>query len=292
MTVNTPLYITRPSGRAVVALLILALAISAVAQPAGSLKRAVPVDARTAIGEAFTSHSLVALGETHGHREGEDFLLDLIADSRFAARVNDIVVEGGISTHQPSVDRFVAGEDISLERAQRDTPSTVVQVVQQVREINATLPKARQLRVLFGEPPIDRDRADPNSDRNRFAARLIEREVLGRKRRALISYGSGHFVRRTASDSLVTLLERNARAKVFNIWTNVTSLGAIQDDVDSWPAPSLALVRNTPLGIANFARYFPPTVFDIPPDLRVPMQDQFDAVLYLGQTVTWTVQSR
>ena len=64
------------------------------------------------------------------------------------------------------------------------------------------------------------------------------------------------------------------------------------DVVRDPPVPSLALVRDTPLGIANFASYFPPTVFDIPIDLRVPMQDQFDAVLYLGQTVTWTFQSR
>jgi hypothetical protein len=275
--------------------LILALAPSALAQPPASSKPAVPLDARTAIIDALATHSLVALGETHGHRERETFLLDLIADARFAAVASDIVVEGGISTDQPLVDRFVAGEDVpgdSLQRVWRDTPSTVMEVVQRVRGINATVPKARRLRVLFGEPPIDRDRADPGSDRNRFAARLIEREVLARKRRALLSYGSGHFVRRTASFSLVTLLERNARVKVFNIWSTVTSLERLQDDADSWPVPSLALVRDTPLGISNFASYFPPTVFDIPPDLRVPMQEQFDAVLYLGQTVTWTFQSR
>ena len=281
-----------PGLLGVLAPFIIALAPSALAQPS-SLKPAVPLDARSAIIDAFTSHSLVALGETHGHREREIFLLDLIADSRFAPVASDLVVEGGISTYQPLVDRFVAGEDLpgdSLQRVSRDTPSTVVEVVQRVREINATLPKARPLRVLFGEPPIDRDRAAPGSDRNRFAARLIEREVLGRKRRALLTYGSGHFVRRTASFSLVTLLEKNARAKVFNIWSAVASLRPVQDD--SWPVPSLALVRDTQLGVANFFSYFPATVFDIPPDLRVPMQDQFDAVLYLGQTVTWTFQSR
>jgi hypothetical protein len=271
---------------------VLAFAASAFAQPPASLKPAVPLDARIAIIDAFTSHALVALGETHGHREREDFLLDLIADGRFAAAASDVVIEGGNSTYQPLVDRFAGGEDVPadpLQRVWRNTPSYVIQVVQRVREINATLPKARRLRVLFGEPPIDRD---PGSDRNRFAARLIEREVLGRKRRALLTYGSGHFVRRTASFSLVTLLERNAGVKVFNIWSAVTALGAIQDGADSWPVPSLAFVRDTPLGIANFARYFPPTVFDIPADLKVPMQDQFDAVLYLGQTVTWTFQSR
>ena len=275
--------------------LFFAVAASASVQSPGSLTPAVPLDARTAIVDAFKSHPLVALGETHGHREGEAFLLDLISDARFPGVASDILLEGGISTHQPVVDRFVAGEHVvaeSLQRVWRETPSTVVKVIQRVRELNATLPKARQLRVLLGEPPIDRDRADPGSDRNRFAARVIEHEVLGRKRRALLNYGSGHFVRRSTSSSLVTLLERNPRVKVFNIWTNVTSLGPIQEDADSWPVPSLAFVRDTPLGLSNFANYFPPTVFDIPPDLRMPMQDQFDAVLYLGPTATWTFQSR
>jgi len=282
-------------GLRMLAPFILALAASVFAQPGASPNRAVPLDARTAIIDAFTSHSLVALGETHGHREGEAFLLDLISDARFPGVASDIVLEGGISTHQPTIDRFVVGENVvaeSLQRVWRETPQTVVKVIQRVRELNATLPKPRQLRVLLGEPPIDRDRANPISDRNRFAARVIEREVLGRRRRALLNYGSGHFVRRTESTSLVTLLERNSRGKVFNIWTNVASLGPLQDDVDSWPVPSLALVRDTPLGVANFASYFPPTVFDIPIDLRVPMQDQFDAVLYLGPITTWTFPSR
>jgi hypothetical protein len=273
----------------------LALAPSAYAQSTASPTPAVPLDARTAIVDAFRSHSLVALGETHGHRERQDFLLNLLDDSRFAAVANDIVVEGGSSTYQELVDRFVSGEDVpleSLQRVWRDTPPNLVRVFQLVREINSTRPKARQLRVLLGEPPIDWDRADPASDRNRFAARLVEREVLGRGRRALLTYGHGHFVRRTASHSLVTLLERDSRVKVFNVWTNVTSLRLIQNDVDLWPVPSLALVRYTSLGLSNFAAYFPSTVFIIPPEWRVPMQDQFDAVLYLGLTTTWTFQSK
>lgn len=276
------------------AVFVATLARSASAQPPASAKRAVPLDARAAIADAFTSHALVALAEMHGHRERQDFLLGLIADSRFAAAANDIVVEGGRSNHQQLVDRFVSGEDVppdSLRQAWRDTPRNVVEVVELVRELNSARPKARHLRVLFAEPPIDADRTDPASDRNRFAARVIEREVLARKRRALLTYGSGHFVRKAAFRSLVAALERGG-VKVFNIWTNVTPLRQIQDDARSWSVPSLALVRGTTLGVANLAAYFPSTVFIIPPEWQVPMQDQFDAVLYLGETVTWTFQSK
>ena len=286
--------VSRVSAVAVAAF-IAALSPSALAQPTASPKPAVPLDAIAAIVDVFKSYALVALGESHGHREREDFLLTLIADSSFAAVANDIVVEGGISSHQGLVDRFVSGEDVppeSLQRVWRDTPRNLVSVIQLVREINSTRPTPRRLRVLLGEPPIDSDRAGPASDRNRFAARLVEREVLGRGRRALLTYGSGHFVRRTASHSLVTLLERGRGVKVFNIWTNVAALRPIQDDVESWPVPSLALVRSTALGLSNFAAFFPPTVFIIPAAWQVPMQDQFDAVLYLGPTTTWTFQSK
>jgi hypothetical protein len=277
-----------------VAAFIVVVARSAFAQPPASAQPAVPLDAVAAIADAFKSHSLVALGATHGHRERQDFLLRLAADARFAAVANDIVVEGGSSSYQPLVDRFVSGEDVppeSLRRAWRDTPGNGVDMLQLVRAINSRRPKARHLRVLLGEPPIDADRADPDFDRNRFAARLIEREVLARRRRALLTYGSGHFVRKAAYSSLVTVLERGAGVKIFSIWTSVTDLRRIDADLESWPVPSLALVRDTPLGSANFAAYVPSTVFIIPPEWQVPMQDQFDAVLYLGETATWTFQA-
>ena len=46
--------------------------------------------------------------------------------------------------------------------------------------------------------------------------------------------------------------------------------------------PSLTLVRGTTLGQVNIAEYFGPSGKDIPPQWQAPMEDQFDAVLYLG----------
>jgi hypothetical protein len=123
---------TVPIWAAPVAAFILAFAPSAFAQPPASPKPAVPFDAVPAIADAFKSRPLVALGETHGHRERQDFLLNLIADPRFAAVANDLVVEGGSSTHQALMDRFVSGEDLpqeSLQRVWRDTPEHVVKVI-------------------------------------------------------------------------------------------------------------------------------------------------------------------
>ncbi len=293
----------RTTGALLLWLLALALAVSGVSQPA-ALTPAVAREAIPALLEAFKSRSIVAVGEMHGHREKQEFLHTLVADPGFASVVNDIVIEMGNSAHQSSIDRFVAGENIPLESQQRIWRETTGQpaapeLLEIVRRVNAALPKSRQLRILLGAPDPDRLREEklpqlrgkPVSDREWFVARLVEREVVQKRRRALLTFGAGHFVRRPTAHSLVTLLEANG-VKVFNIWTNVRSLSEIQSDVDSWPVPSLVHVADTQLGTTDFFMFFPPTVFIIPEAWRTPLQDQFDALLYLGATTTFDVPRR
>src|SRR5690242_17492775 len=74
---------------------------------------AVPADPVTTILDAFSRHDLVALGEgAHRNEQGHAFRLALIRDPRFAATVNDIVVECGNARYQDLMDRFVSGEEI------------------------------------------------------------------------------------------------------------------------------------------------------------------------------------
>jgi hypothetical protein len=88
--------------------------------------------------------------------------------------------------------------------------------------------------------------------------------------------------RKVINQSLVTLFE-DGQAKAFTIWTNAAAeIANMQTDVATWPVPSLAHVRGTILGHTNIAEYFGPMGKDIPSQWRAPMQDQFDAVLYLG----------
>ena len=56
----------------------------------------------------------------------------------------------------------------------------------------------------------------------------------------------------------------------------------MQADIAKWPVPSLAHLRGTQLGQLNIAEFMGPSGKDIPPEWRAPMQEQFDAVLYLG----------
>ena len=176
--------------------LLSAFAAAPIVAPQGAPPRpAVALEPIEAVLEAFRSHAVVALGEgAHGNLQGHDFRLSLIRDSRFAAIVNDIVVEFGNARYQDLMDRFVRGDQVtdgSLRQVWQNTtqpqPAWDAPIYEEffraVRAVNASLPRDRQLRVLLGDPPIDWDVVHTAEDlrpwegRGRHAAALIPREL-------------------------------------------------------------------------------------------------------------------
>jgi hypothetical protein len=298
------------AGLAAGLLMLLPIASKRPPQSAAPARPAVPLEPVAAIVDAFRSHPLVAIGDAHGNVQGEAFQLALVSDPRFTAVANDILVEGGNSRYQDVVDRFIQGEDVSVDALQRVWLDTTQQQVASrqvpalftaVRSINASLLPDRRLRVLLGEPPIDwsgiqtvddlrKWEAEPMSNRDRFAVDLLRREVLAKNRRALALYGAGHFFRKVISESLITLLEGTGTTKAFTIWTNAAAeMSKMQSDVAMWPVPSLTILQGTTLGQIGLEEYFGPGGKDIPPQWRAPIQEQFDAVLYLGPLATITL---
>jgi hypothetical protein len=257
---------------------------------------AVPLDPVGAILDAFKSHQLIALADPHGNVQISAIRLSLIRDSRFAGTVNDIVVEFGNARYQERMDRFVRGEDVAEDSLREVWQNTTIpnigwdrpiyeEFFRAVRTVNASLPPARRLRVLLGDPPIDwstvrttDDLMKWMNDRDTYPANLIRREVLAKQRRALLIYGGGHFPR--IDGTLVSLVEKAGGTRVFTVWTDTdTDLPALQANVVTWVAPRLSLLRGTLLGAAPLT-----TVFPVRGDqLRaMRMEDQFDAWLYLG----------
>ena len=125
-----------------------------------------PIEPITGILDMFKTHEIVALAEgNHGNEQGHAFRLALIRDPRFPAAVNDIVVEFGNALYQDVIDRFVQGQPsrIKLRRVWQDTTQrgTVWDrpiyeaFYRAVRDVNATLPVERRLRVLLGDTPMD-----------------------------------------------------------------------------------------------------------------------------------------
>jgi hypothetical protein len=300
---------------------------------------ATPIDPIAGILEAFKSHEVVALGDGgHGCEQAYAFRLSLIRDHRFANIVNDIVVESGNSLYQEMMDRFVAGGDVperELRQVWQNTtqPHAVWDVpvfeglFRAVRDVNASLPKGRQIRVLLGDPPIDWSKISSGNefdeafkalaDRDRCPVDIIQREVLAKGRRALVVYGSMHLLRRNPywqmkdeeeaerqfnlpPNTIVSLLESES-TKVYSVWTTVyTDPAALQTDVSSWRRPSLVSIHGTLLGVASYRSYCPhPLIsmrdgavekFYVDPVRSPVMQDQFDAILYLGppSELTWS----
>jgi hypothetical protein len=130
--------------------------------------------------------------------------------------------------------------------------------------------------------------------RDSFPAGMIRREVVDKHRKALLLYGVMHFQRKQLfsnydmsspiAQTIVSLLESGPRAvKVFTIYTLMGDITAQQPEVASWrPLPRLALMRGTTLGRTDFTKFYT-TNRVVPP---LPMEDQFDAVMYLTPTIT------
>src|SRR5687767_14339363 len=117
--------------------------------------------------DAFQDYQVVALGEgPHGNTAGHAFRLALLRQPRFAALVNDIVLESGSAAYQAQVDAYIRGETVTedvvreaLENSATATPvwdrPIFLEFLRAVRDLNTGLPPARRLRVLLGDPPID-----------------------------------------------------------------------------------------------------------------------------------------
>jgi hypothetical protein len=179
---------------------------------------------------------------------------------------------------------------------------------------NRTRPRDRPLRILLGDSPIDWSVVKTREDlfpwlamRDSFPAALVQTQVLARRRKALIVYGTMHFQRRQVmanydmSDwrmqTIVSLIERSTPARVFTIWDIDDELGAIVPGVATWKAPALATTRGTSLGAADFAAFVPNrprmalkdgAFVPLPREQwsALPVEEQVDAVLYLGPKAT------
>ena len=90
-----------------------------------------------------------------------------------------------------------------------------------------------------------------------------------------------------------------------SIWTSFSDLAALQPDISTWSPPKLTALAGTPLGQASFLFYYPDDIYIRRPDntweqvkadpKRSPlMQDQFDAILYLGpaRSITYSTLTR
>jgi hypothetical protein len=159
---------------------------------------------------AFDQADVVALGEVHGQKIDSDVRIALLRHSDFATKVRFIVVEFASTAQQPTLDRYIRGEDVpiaELDKVWRTTSQSATgvwdspiyaDVLAAVRDVNKALPAAARIRVLAGDPP-----AGSTTARDVSAISVLKQQVLEMHGKALVIYGAAHFYRREVNQILL-----------------------------------------------------------------------------------------
>lgn len=298
----------------------------------------IPIDGHLGILKAFTTYPLVALGEAHWLQQEADFITQLLHHPDFSRIVQIIVVEFGNTFYQPVIDRFITGETISddeLRRVWRNVGGVghafespiYANFFRTVRALNKTLPTARKLRVLLGDPPLGGQtnergpawRGEVNA-RDAHYAEVVEDQVLARGQKALLIAGAAHFARISDAappeGNVVQRLELKYPGTIFVVIPHVIfdETRAVRPDevrelearLAAWPVASLATVHGTWLGGLDAYLHFDNIAQIVGPDgterlVRVPyigpdgtpvtklqLSEMADALLYLGPQETLT----
>ena len=266
-------------------------------------------DALQAVLNAASKYPLVGLGEAHLLQEEHDFIQALLHHPALPSTINDIVVEFGNARYQDIMDRFVSGQPVAnaeLRQVWRNTTITGANAVwdapvyeqffRTVRAVNMMLPPSQRLRVVLGDPPIDWTKVQRLEDWGAFVlqrdahfATIVEREVLQKKRRALLIAGTDHLLHGMRGEgdprqppdkapfNAATQIDRKHPNSLFTIDVLIVPPGdtsAQAKQIASWNSPSLITLAGTWLGAETI-----PSTSGIAATTRA---ERADAVLYLG----------
>ncbi len=315
----------RTSDRAASQHPVLSSNIAVSSSPAGEGSA---LNATTAILQAFQTHDIVLFGEMHGNQQEYAWLCQLVNNPAFDDRVDDIVVEFGNARYQDIVDRYLAGDNVSVDQvrpAWRNMIASVPPVspvygdfYEAIRQANLAHHEHHPLRLVMGSPPGNwdkirtvRDLAPFEAEREQWYAQVVKTRVLAKHHRALLIMGAGHFLRgfsQSLSDELLMhqhrpvppvdpsqlgpgYIERTLRAAGANPWLVVFGTNAIDDRGHT---------------DARFHAWHDPTIVSLPgswagslpaqpilsaghaPATPLTLADQADALLYLGPCSTLT----
>jgi hypothetical protein len=244
-----------------------AAGLGAVQRPTSDEPR--PEDATRAILKTFEAYPLVGMSAGHRQKDLDDFIFALVRTPAFPDVVDDIVVETMNALYQPVLDRYVFGESVPLADAQKAWRSYggglnthAEQLVNLIRRINQRRGDGKKVRVLAGEPPTDwsaiKTRAESDAylfARDDHMAAVVGKEVLARKRKALLLYGTLHLVH--GRDNAIGAIEQAHPGAAFIIglhpWVSCPAPDkqAAWKQFDArlahWPVPSLSLIKGTRL---------------------------------------------
>jgi hypothetical protein len=268
---------------------------------------------------AFRTRPVVLLGDAHHLAQEGAFYTALIRDRRFASDVGNLVVEFGGAAHQDVIDRYVNGESVPYEELRKvwtdlvgaETPASQMysKVFATVRGVNAGLPPAKRIHIWLGEPPVDWSKLHSFDDldplmrqRDTYPAGLVNRQILDRGGKALVIYGSPHFLFGQLTPDVRELVESAHPGSTYLVlpYAGYARPGCSADferHVRGWPTPAL-VSPVTGTWLAGFmVRCADPAGFRSPdPGLVARVKSALtgvsaDARLYLGPVSSLTRDS-
>jgi hypothetical protein len=120
----------------------------------------------------------------------------------------------------------------------------------------------------------------------------MEREALARHRKVLALMGTFHMLHGTGAIAIYERKYPNSTFVISDLGTFGTNLPDLSNGpFATWPVPALARIKATWLGRLDLSKFLPPPNIidqdcnphnDFPAPLRKPVEELFDAVLYLG----------
>lgn len=280
-------------------------------------------EAVTAVISILDSVPIVAIMDEHLLAQEGEFYQRLIRNPRFAQKANDIIVEFGNELYQSVADRYVRGDNVPLDSLRMiwedntqgpllTTSSPMYSnILRAAREVNAKLPRQRQLRVLLGDPAVEwktvtREQLWEIHKRRGDVMRELARDsVVGKRRRGIIIGGGNHLRRGRVDANGRDKKWGDLSTRVFIInphegfGGNAARYNAV---LDSLPLGSLVPVRGTfleSIDIDEAEQEVPGVGAAAPPAPEPPrgmhrvhaglkLGDQYDAILYLGPIGSYT----
>lgn len=269
-------------------------------QPASASAASMPPrvrDATAAMVDAINRQTIAMFGEIHANKQEYAWLCSLVRDPAFHASVDDIVIEFGNSLYQKSVDRWIAGEDVSMtqvEKAWRNVVGSVgpvspvyAQFYQAVRESNR-MSGSHKVRLLLGDPYADWEKITDAeglgpfvTHRDEWYAQVVKDEVLAKGHRALLIMGAGHF-RRSNGPGLIEQKLRASGADPYLVMFGTNVVGAydnVDPRFDSWRTPAIVALAGNWVGDLPA---IPVLTGAMGPASSLKMAEAADAMLYVG----------
>ena len=234
-------------------------------------------------------------------------------------------MEFGNSLYQKSVDEYVSGKDVPLEKVEKAWLNTVgalgppspvtASLYKAVRDANMKRRGKHQMRILCGDPYIDWDKVKDMRDvgpylshRDDWYAQVVKDEVLARHHRALLIMGSMHFLRNYQVGPMKATIEPELRQAGAKTWLILAGTNTPTDydhpdhRFDGWKPPVIIpatgwvgelaaqpLMEGGQDDMVINMKDESGKQIQKPSFLEPKLKDGADALLYLGPRETLTV---